>query len=111
MYREGREPDFDILQHMYSLNKKKGKLTFSLVVVPILNIFARLKDFPKAWRHRYFVVEHPSEFCSIRRLWVDECHKIKRPQLSSVYSELAIKLHQCYLIEGTNVRNCSQQYV
>ena len=40
MYREGKEPDFDMLRHMYSLNRKKGELTFSLVVVPSLNIFA-----------------------------------------------------------------------
>ena len=79
MYREGKELDFDMLRHMYSLNKKKGELIFSLAVVPSLHIFARLKDFPKAWRHRYFVIEHPFEFCSIRRLWVDEYHKIKHP--------------------------------
>ena len=105
MYREGVEPDFDMLRHMYSLNKKKGELAFSLVAVPSLNIFARLKDLPKTWRHRYFIIKHPSEFCSIRRLWVDECHKIKRPQLPSVYSELAIKLHQCYLTEETSASN------
>ena len=108
MYREGKEPNFDMLRHMYSLNKKKGELTFSLAAVPSLNIFARHKDLSKTLRYWYFVIEHPSEFCSIRCLWVDECHKIKRPQLPSLYSELVIKLHQRYLAEGTSARNCSQ---
>ena len=74
MYREGKEPNFDILRHMYSLNKKKGELTFFLAVVSSLNIFARLKDLLKIWRQMYFFYKHPFEFCSIRRLWVDECH-------------------------------------
>ena len=47
MYREGVKPDFDMLRHMYSLNKKKGELAFSLSVILSLNIFARLKDFSK----------------------------------------------------------------
>ena len=47
MYREGVEPNFDMLRHMYSLNKKKGELVFSLAAVLSLNIFARLKDLPK----------------------------------------------------------------
>ena len=29
MYREGVEPDFDMLRHIYSLTKKKGELAFS----------------------------------------------------------------------------------
>ena len=92
MYREGKEPNFDMLQHMYSLNKKKGELTFSLATIPSLNIFARLPDLIKTWRYKYFVIEHPSEFCSIKLLWVDEFHKIKHPKLPSVHSELAEKL-------------------
>ena len=47
MSRKCVQPDFDMLQHMYCLNKKKGELAFSLAVVPSLNIFARLKDLPK----------------------------------------------------------------
>ena len=47
MYREGVEPDFDILRHIYSLNKKNGELAFSSAAVSSLNIFARLKDLPK----------------------------------------------------------------
>ena len=47
MYREGVEPDFDMLRHIYSLNKKRSELAFSLAVVSSLNIFARLKDLPK----------------------------------------------------------------
>ena len=62
MHREGVEPDFDMFRHIYSLNKKKGELAFSLTAVSSLNIFARLKDLPKTWRHMYFIVEHPSEF-------------------------------------------------
>ena len=111
MHREGVEPDFDILRYMYSLTKKKGELTFSLATVPGLNIFVRLKDLPKTWRHRYFVIEHPSEFCSIRCLWMDECQKIKRPKLPSVCSELAEKLRQRHLAEGTFAKNCSQRYI
>ena len=111
IYREGVKPDFDMLRHMYSLNKKNGELAFSLAVVSSLNSFTRLKDLPKTWRHRYFVIEYPLEFCSIRHLWVDECHKIKRPQLPSVYLKLAIKLHQRYLAEGTYTSNYSHRYV
>ena len=111
IHREGVEPDFDMLRHMYSLSKKKGKLAFSLAAVSSLNIFARIKDLPKTWRHMYFVIEHLFEFCSIQRLWVDECHKIKRPQLSSVYSELAIKLHQRYLAKGTSASNYFHHYI
>ena len=44
MYREGVEPDFDMLRHIYSLTKKKGELAFSFADVPSLNIFSRLKD-------------------------------------------------------------------
>ena len=84
MHREGVEPNFDMLRHIYSLTKKKGELSFSFAVVPSLNIFARLKDMPKTWRHMYFIVEYPSDFCDVRRLWVDECHKIRRPKLPSV---------------------------
>ena len=47
MHREGIEPDFDMLRHMYSLNKKKGELAFSLAAVSSLNIFARFKNLPK----------------------------------------------------------------
>ena len=68
MHREGVEPNFNMLWHMYSLTKKKGELAFSFAAVPSLNIFVRLKDLPKSWRHMYFIVEYPSEFCDIRRL-------------------------------------------
>ena len=44
MYREGIEPNFDMLRHIYSLTKKKGELAFSFADVPSLNIFSRLKD-------------------------------------------------------------------
>ena len=111
MHREGVEPSFDMLRHIYSLTKKKGKLSFSFAAVLSFNIFARLKDLPKTWRHMYFVVEHPSDFYDIRRLWVDECHKIKRPQLPSIYSELVNKLHEEYLAKRTSTINCSHRYV
>ena len=65
MYREGVELDFDMLRHIYSLNKKRGELAFSLAVVPSLNLFSKLQDLPKFWMHKYFVIEHPSEFFSI----------------------------------------------
>ena len=71
----------------------------------------RLKDLPKTWRHMYFIVEHKSDFNDIRRLWVDECHKIKRPQLPSVYTELANKMYERYLAERTSASNCSLRYV
>ena len=94
IHREGKEPNFDMLWYMCSLNKKKGELTFSLVVMPSMNIFSKLQDLPKTWRYIYFIIGHPFEFCGIWHLWVDECHKIKCPtKLPSVYSELAIKLH------------------
>ena len=51
MHREGVEPNFDILRHMYSLTKKRGELAFSFAAIPSLNIFARLKDLPKTWRY------------------------------------------------------------
>ena len=109
MHKEGREPNFDLLRHMYSLNSKKEKLTFSLAIVPNLNLFSKLQDLPKSWRHRYFIIEHPSEFFSIRRLWVDDCHKIKWPtKLPSEDSELAIRLHQRCLAKGTSAKNYSQ---
>ena len=73
MHREGREPSFTILRHVYSLAKKKGELVFSLAAVPQYNIFIRLKDLPKSWRNKYFVVEHPSEFSDVRYLWSDKC--------------------------------------
>ena len=111
MHREGVEPNFDMLRHIYSLTKKKGELAFSFAVVPSLNIFTRLKDLPKSYRHMYFIVEHPSDFCDIRWLWVNECHKIRRPQLPSVYSELVNKLHEEYLAKRTSVSNCSHRYV
>ena len=111
MHREGVKPNFDMLRHMYSLTKKKGKLTFSYATVPSLNIFARLKDLSKFWRHMYFVVEHPSDFCNIRRLWVGECHKIRHPQLPSVHSELVNNFHEQYLAKRTSMSNCSHRYV
>ena len=112
MHREGREPDFDMLRHMYSLNKKKGELTFSLAAVPSLNLFSKLQDLPKSWRHQYFIIEHPFEFFIIRHLWVDEYYKIKRPtKLPSEDLELAIKLHQLCLAEGTSAKNYSQRYL
>ena len=79
MHREGREPDFDVLRYMYSLNKKKGELTFSMAIVPSLNLFSKLQDLPKSWRHKYFIIEHLLEFFSIWRLWIDKCHKVKHP--------------------------------
>ena len=94
MHREGVETNFDMLRYIYSLTKKKGELVFSFVAMPSLNIFARLKDLPKTWRHMYFIVEHPSDFCDIRRLWTDECHKIKCPRLPSVHLQLVNKLHE-----------------
>ena len=94
MHREGVNPNLDILRYVYGLTKKKGELSFSFSAVPSLNIFARLKDLPKSWRHMYFVVEHKSDFSDIRCLWVDECHKVRRPQLSSAYSALINKLHE-----------------
>ena len=48
MYKEGREPNFDMLRHMHNLNKKNGELTFSLAAVSSLNIFTRLQDLPKS---------------------------------------------------------------
>ena len=71
----------------------------------------RLKDLPKTWRHMYFVVEHKSNFSDIWRLWVDEYHKIKHPQLPSVYSELVNKLHEQHLAKRTSASNCSSRYV
>ena len=59
----------------------------------------------------FFVVEHKSDFSDIRRLWVDECHKIKRPQLLSVHSTLINKLHEKYLAKMTSVSNCSNRYL
>ena len=47
MHRDGVEPNFDMLRHMYSLTKKKSELAFSFAAVLSLNIFARLKDLPK----------------------------------------------------------------
>ena len=111
MYREGVEPNFDMLRHIYSLTKKKGELAFSFTAVPSLNIFKRLKDLPKTWRYMYFIVEHKSDFSDIRRLWVDECHKIKHPQLPSVYSALIHKLHEKYLAKRTSTSNFSSRYV
>ena len=83
MHREGVELNFDMLRYIYSLTKKKDELAFSFVAVPSLNIFVRLKDLPKTWRHMYFVVEHKSNFSDIRHLWVDKYHKIRHPQLPS----------------------------
>ena len=111
MHREGIELNFDMLRYIYSLTKKKGELAFSFATIPRLNIFARLKDLPKTWRHMYFVVQHKSDFCDVRRLWVDEFHKIKRLQLPSVYSELIDKLHEEYLAKRTSASNCSSYYV
>ena len=85
IHREGVEPDLDVLRYVYSLTKKKGELAFSFSAIPSLNIFTRLKDLPKTWRHIYFVVEHMSDFCDIRHLSTDECHKIKCPRLPSVH--------------------------
>ena len=68
MHREGVAPNLDMLRYVYSLTKKKGELAFSFSAVTCLNIFARLKDLPKCWRHMYFVVEHKSDFSDIRRL-------------------------------------------
>ena len=59
----------------------------------------------------YFIVEHPSDFCDIQRLWVDECHKIKHPQLPSVHSEFVNKLHKQYLAKRTSTSNYSLRYV
>ena len=88
MHREGVVPNFDMLRHIYRLTKKKGELAFSSVAVPSLNIFVRLKDLPKTWRHMYFVVEYKSDFSDIRRLWVDEFHKVKRLQLLRLHSAI-----------------------
>ena len=111
MHREGVEPNFNMLRYIYSLTKKKGELAFSFAAVPSLNIFVRLKDLPKTWRHMYFIVEHKYDFCDIRRLWVDECHRIKRPRLLSVYAELVNKLHEEYLAKRTSTSNCFGRYV
>ena len=111
MHREGVDLNLDMLRYVYSLTKKKGELAFSFSAVPSLNIFARLKDLPKSWRHMYFVVEHKSDFSDIRRLWVDECHKVRRPQLSSAHSALINKLHEEYLAKRTYASNCSSRYV
>ena len=111
MYREGVESDFSMLRHVYSLTKKKGELAFSFAAMPSINIFARLKALPKTWRHMFFVVEHPSDFCDVRCLWVDECHKIRRPKLSSVYLELVNELHEEYLAKRTSASNCSGRYI
>ena len=97
MHREGREPDFDILRHVYSLAKKKGELAFSLTVVSQLNLFFKLKDLPKSWRHKYFVVEHPSEFSDVRCLWADECTKVRHVhKFPPDDSELVERLHFKY---------------
>lgn len=48
MHREGREPDFDMFWYMYSLNKKKGELTFALSTIPYLSLFVKLRDIPKS---------------------------------------------------------------
>ena len=85
MYREGVEPKLDMLRCVYSLTKKNGELAFSFFAILSLNIFTRLKDLPKQWRHMYFIIEYLSNFCDIQRLWLDECHKIKHPQLPSVH--------------------------
>ena len=111
MHREGVYPNLDILWYVYSLTKKKGELAFSFSAVPSLNIFARLKDLPKTWRHMYFVVEHKSNFVDIRCLWIDECHKIRRPELPSVHSALINKLHEEYLAKGISASNCSSRYI
>ena len=111
MHREKVEPNLDMFRHIYSLSKKKGDLAFSFSAVAGLNIFARLKDLPKSWRHMYFVVEHRSDFCDVRRLWVSECHKIKRPQLPSTHLALINKLHEEYLAMSTSAYNCSGRYV
>ena len=111
MHREGVDPDLYMLWYVYSLTKKKDELAFSFFTVPSLNIFARLKDLPKIWRHMYFVVEHKSDFTDIRRLWVDECHKLKRTQLPSVHSTLINKLHEKYLTKRTSASNFSSRYV
>ena len=47
MYRVGTELNFDMFQYMYSLNKKKGELTFFLLAVPHLSLFVKLPDLPK----------------------------------------------------------------
>ena len=111
MHREGVNPTLDMLRYVYSLMKKKGELAFSFSATPSLNLFARLKDLPKSWRHMYFVVEHKSDFSDIRRLWVDECHKIKRAQLPSAHLALIDKLHEEYLAKRTSANNCSHRYV
>ena len=111
MHKEGVHPSLDIFWYVYSLNKKKGELAFPFLAVPSLNLFVRLKDLQKSWRHMYFVVEHKSDFCDIRCLWVDECHKIRRPQLPSIHSALINKLHEEYLAKRTSANNCSSRYV
>ena len=111
MHREVVDPNLDMLRYVYSLTKKKGELAFSFSTVPSLNIFARLKDLPKTCRHMYFVVEHKSDFSNIRCLWVDECHRIRRPELPSVHSALINKLHEEYLAKRTSASNCSSRYV
>ena len=111
MHREVVDPNLDMLRYVYSLTKKKGELVFSFSVVPSLNIFARLKDLPKTWRHMYFVVEHKSDFSDIRRLWVDECPRIRRPELSSIHSALINKLHKEYLAKRKSASNCSSRYI
>ena len=42
---------------------------------------------------------------------MDECHRIKHPQLSSVYAELVNKLYKEYLAKRTSANNCSDRYV
>ena len=111
MHRECVDPNLDMLRYVYSLTKKKGELVFSFSAMSSLNIFMRLKDLPKSWRHMYFVVEHKSDFSDIRRLWVDECHKVRRPQLSSAHLALINKLHEEYLTKRTSASNYSSRYV
>ena len=111
MHKEGVDPTLDMLRYVYSLTKKKGELAFSFSAFPSLNIFSRLKDLKKSWRHMYFVVEHKSDFSDIRRLWVDECQKIRRPQLPSVHEALMNKLHEEFLAKRTSAYNCSSRYI
>ena len=111
MHREGIDSTLDMLRYVYSLTKKKGELAFSFFAVPSLNIFVRLKDLLKSWRHMYFIVKYKSDFSDIWSLWVDECHKGRRPQLPSAHSALINKLHEEYLAKRTSASNYSSRYV
>ena len=112
MHREGKEPSLVVLRYIYSLQKKRGELAFSLVAVPQYNIFIRLKDLPKSWRNKYFVVEHPSEFDDVRCLWSDECQKVRRvSKLPSEDLELIEKYHFMYALGSSSAVTHSRWYL